>query len=156
MLRWLPLPAILLACGSPAPESGVIVLTPTEEARPYVEAAAKAWGAVAPVVVGKGGVPVSMVEQTYALDGSPNCASTIFRRSGKVEVQITRAGNGCAPLPLLVLHEIGHVLCRDAGCHSEHGIMGESCNPTGSADVIDQESVDAVCLTADCFQPIEE
>ena len=157
MLRWLPLPAILLACGAPVPSSGAFLLSPTDEALPLVEAAVQAWGAVAPLEIGPGGAKVELVDKVYDLDGVERCGATIFyQRSGRVEVQITRAGKGCAPMPLLMLHEVGHVLCGGPDCHLEPGQkggMGERCNPSGPADVIDQPSEDVVCAQGDCFEP---
>lgn len=144
---------VLLLCvngwGCGVGPEGPLVLSPTDEAWDETAAAAELWSAETgiPIFLGLGGVPVSFVEQSVDLDGTEACGVTVFWLSGRMTVQVTRDWNLCAARPLLVLHEIGHVICGNAFCHLEpgkHGIMGDRCNPMGAPDDIDTPSVDAV------------
>ena len=144
---------VLLLCvngwGCSAPAGEQIILTPDAEASVDVKAAAALWGKETglDIEVGLGGVPVAIVDQVYVLDGIARCGVSIFYRSGRVEIQIVRSMPGCAERRLLVLHEIGHVICDRTDCHLDAGVsglMGKSCKASGPTDDIDAASVDVV------------
>ncbi len=144
---------LLLLCvngwGCSAPAGERIVLTPTAEVFDDTAAAAALWSAETglDIEIGAGGVTVELVDHVYSPDGLERCGVIIFYRSGRAQIQIVRSMPNCAERRLLVLHEIGHVICDRTDCHlgaGVSGLMGKSCKASGPTDDIDAASVDVV------------
>jgi len=124
-----------------------VVLSPGPVLVEATAAAADRWSAATgcSITLGEGGVPVSLVLDIRRPDGSAAPGMTPADRS---RVDINQA-TGEAQRWRTIAHELGHVLGAD---HIEgDGIMGHA----GHRDVIDGESLAAVCAVLPCpaFRP---